>query len=644
MSGVLYGTRPDSTPMPGSPLSPEFTITGRTDGGDRDNLRDALLFRLPLSWRNGTVHLRAVVNDGHSVAEDNYANNEWPEPIDFHTSHTLCINMVRVHLHPRTSTIDDAGFWDMVEFLRRWYPVADVAIYRGHTVYPYWHGFGSEWYMGDDIEWALEKVWDYDSGHSDPDECDDIKYMGMMHPDSFNGGTPGHRLHEPGRGRGVMSTQRHRPLAEPLRRAHHGPRDRPQPGPRARLLHRQRAGRRRRGLGLSLPGAPTPAASRPWVTPPPTTAGTGRCWAVTFEVITASEAADLMSYNWKRFPSDYTYRAFMGRLDLAAPRRQPACRRHGPRPASTCGPRASSPCRRTRPGCRLLPPGHGQAAHPARILPAEHGGGQHLQPGAAWAPAMPCSTPTPSAPLAVTDQGEVRQWSFSARSFPYNPATQRIVLYRDGVELGSRPVSPSAPVVTITRPVDGAAFTSTMDIAWSGSDPDGDAPLAYSVLYSGDDGATWSPIASGIYSNALQLLDLIDLPGSGQARIRVLATDGVNTGQAMTGRFSVAPHPPEPHITLPRNGSTLAPATPLVLTGLAIDTEDGQITDTARLTWTVDISGVVGTGKEWELAGLPAGRRVITLTAQDSNGQTGSTSVTVFVLGQKNYLPVVVRQ
>jgi hypothetical protein len=49
----------DTAPAAAAPArlaaSPGFTITADTDGGDHDNVSDALLFRLPLDWRNGAV-------------------------------------------------------------------------------------------------------------------------------------------------------------------------------------------------------------------------------------------------------------------------------------------------------------------------------------------------------------------------------------------------------------------------------------------------------------------------------------------------------------------------------------------------------------------------------------------------------------
>ena len=511
VGGVLYGTRRRHAPA-GSPLSPEFTITADTDGGDRDNVRDALLFRLPLVWRNGAVTLRAVVNDDHSVPEDDYADNEHSQAVTFLTTHTLCINMVRVHLHPTTSSIDDAGFWDIVEFVRRWYPVADVDIYRGHTVYPYWHGFGSEWSIGDDIIWPLQKVWDYANGHDDPDECysRQVLWAWRTPTATCDDATPGIGKMPGYAAVGVMSlndsgqwptlsaaaswpTSSATTLAASTSSA-------PAASPTAAP-----------STGRIPTRAPAPAASRPWATPPPTTAGTGPWAAAIFEVITPTEAADLMSYNWKRFPSDYTYRALFGSLDLASSRAgsQPAAGvGRGRRVPAGLG--RHHPARRTPPGWRRSI----ASPRPSRRILRESylhssAGRQHLQPGPARAPATPCSTPTPSARTDVTDQGDSPPtWSSSARSFPYNPATQRIVLYRDGAELGSRPSAPSAPVVTIQPPRRRRRLHQHHGHRLVRQRP-GPASRRWPIRCSTapTTAPPGRPIASGIYSNALQLLD-----------------------------------------------------------------------------------------------------------------------------------------
>jgi hypothetical protein len=637
VSGLLYGTR-GGAPLAGSPLASEFAITGKTSGGVRDELHDALLFRLPATWRNGAVQLRAEVNPGHSVAEDDYSNNERIQNVSFQRTNTLCIDMVRVHLHPHTASIDDAGFWDLVEFVRRTYPVANVSIYRGHTIYPYWHGF-TEWTLDDDFNWVLEKLWDYNNGHDDPDECAVVKYFGMVHPESLDHGSPGIGYRPGSEAAGVMSTYNAGQW----------------PNPWGGRIIAHELGHNFGREHVQCTGSEAAGGSVDWSYPYPITnpcriandgdpaTYNGWFWPVDgsdFEIITATEAADLMSYNWKRFPSDYTYRALLGGVDLASSVQTVNL----PQTWTEAGEylRASGIITLSQ-NQAWLAPFYRQDSAKQSILQQSYL--QSLSASSAYSLALLGAGDSllyahTFSPTVTADLGGFTDTVFFGEVFPYNTGAERIALYRDGVELGSRPVSPNSPSVTIQAPQTGASFASGMDIAWTGTDPDGGGPLDYSVYYSGDNGVTWHPVATGIYSASLHLTDLKDLPGGAQARVRVVASDGVNTGQAVSGPFSVDPHAPEPHITSPRANATISPDAAVVLRGLAIDTEDGPITYTERLTWTVDISGAVGTGAEIGLPSLPPGKRTITLTASDSDGQSASQTITVFV-GYRLYLPLI---
>jgi len=66
-------------------------------------------------------------------------------------------------------------------------------------------------------------------------------------------------------------------------------------------------------------------------------------------------------------------------------------------------------------------------------------------------------------------------------------------------------------------------------LTWTASDDDGDA-LNFTVDYSQDGGAHWQTIGSGITTTRL-LVDGARLAGATQAKFRIIATDGVNTGR-----------------------------------------------------------------------------------------------------------------
>jgi hypothetical protein len=80
--------------------------------------------------------------------------------------------------------------------------------------------------------------------------------------------------------------------------------------------------------------------------------------------------------------------------------------------------------------------------------------------------------------------------------------------------------------------------------------------------------------------------------------------------------------------------------TPLWLQGYCDDMEDGTL-EGAALRRRSDRDGALGTGSQ-ALVTLSPGRHVITLAAADKDGNTATSSITVFA-GDRIYLPVIKR-
>jgi hypothetical protein len=92
---LLYGTR-GGTPLPGSPLEPVYSTGNPRSVGATINRRDVnsgVWFRLPASWTDGTVQLRAVVNPRRAQAETNYANNEITRSTTFVRKAPICLDI-----------------------------------------------------------------------------------------------------------------------------------------------------------------------------------------------------------------------------------------------------------------------------------------------------------------------------------------------------------------------------------------------------------------------------------------------------------------------------------------------------------------------------------------------------------------------
>lgn len=141
--------------------------------------------------------------------------------------------------------------------------------------------------------------------------------------------------------------------------------------------------------------------------------------------------------------------------------------------------------------------------------------------------------------------------------------------------------------------------------------------------------------------------DLDTLPGSDQALIRVSATDGVNSAQDQSdATFTLSRKSPQAYIIEPRTGSQFAYTDTVVLRGRAMDAEDGPLGKTGIITWASNLSGTLGTGVELWVSDLPTGTHRITMEVTDSDGDTGTDEITIFVGVSPNkvYLPVVLKQ
>ncbi|MFZ1755045.1 MAG: hypothetical protein WAU10_14950, partial [Caldilineaceae bacterium] len=97
---------------------------------------------------------------------------------------------------------------------------------------------------------------------------------------------------------------------------------------------------------------------------------------------------------------------------------------------------------------------------------------------------------------------------------------------------------------------------------------------------------------------------------------------------------------PMPTILEP-SANFVAPGVVVVLQGTATDLEDGSVPED-KLTWSSSLQGEVGKGYEVAINTLTPGKHTLTLTAVDSQGISGSTSVDIFI-GYGQYLPAVQR-
>ena len=216
---------------------------------------------------------------------------------------------------------------------------------------------------------------------------------------------------------------------------------------------------------------------------------------------------------------------------------------------------------------------------------------------------------------------------------PWFDGTTDVYLMRGADELAHQVVSSNAPTVTITSPVATAVWPagSTQTVSWEGADADGDS-LTYSILYSFNNGESWDLLETGLISTSYEV-PVDAFAGSDSAVFRVVATDGVNMGYAQSAPVSIPNKAPEAIITNPVDGSTEFLGNLVVLEGSALDLEDGRLDDSV-MNWSSDKQGALGAGPSVAVNNLQLGTHVITLTATDSNGNTGSASVTITIENQ----------
>jgi hypothetical protein len=108
--------------------------------------------------------------------------------------------------------------------------------------------------------------------------------------------------------------------------------------------------------------------------------------------------------------------------------------------------------------------------------------------------------------------------------------------------------SNTPPQVTVVFPNGGETLRGRQTIIWQAADADGN-PLTYDVLYSSDNGQTWSPLAVRVKESS-HVFYADQLPPTYNGLVRVIAHDGFHTAiDESNAPFTIAA-PPENSISL----------------------------------------------------------------------------------------------
>lgn len=215
----------------------------------------------------------------------------------------------------------------------------------------------------------------------------------------------------------------------------------------------------------------------------------------------------------------------------------------------------------------------------------------------------------------------------------------------NGKLLASTSASANPPTVQVVFPNGGESLAGNRaTLEWIGNDPDGNS-LTYLVEYSRDGGVTWETLVIDWPEQTYEI-ELESLAETREGLIRVMASDGFNAiTDDSDGFFSTPNNAPIASIFSPIQGNLFIGVQQIFFEGVAIDSEDGQLSGTS-LAWTSNLDGSLGNSENFniEASKLSEGTHVITLTATDSGGLTDGASVVidVFRLVSPTYPPPIV--
>lgn len=212
---------------------------------------------------------------------------------------------------------------------------------------------------------------------------------------------------------------------------------------------------------------------------------------------------------------------------------------------------------------------------------------------------------------------------------PWVPGTDTIALRHNGKLLLARKVTPNAPVVKFDAPTGGGVLKGKVKLEWHASDQDGDL-LTYNVYYSNDNGKTWLPLQRDLKDTSL-VVNFKNVPGGGKVRLRIAATDGVNTSDVISpDTYTVALKKPTITVSGIKDGATFGRNERFLLGASAFDWEDGAITAPKQFEWSSDLDGALGSGP-WIVPTLTPGKHTLSVRVTDSDGMSKTKKIHVTV-------------
>jgi len=208
---------------------------------------------------------------------------------------------------------------------------------------------------------------------------------------------------------------------------------------------------------------------------------------------------------------------------------------------------------------------------------------------------------------------------------PLPAGVGRYEIRKDTAFLFGEDFTSAAPVVSnvLVIPVD-----EGFDLEWTADDPDS-PNLRFNIYYLPAVQSERIPLAIGLVEPLFRF-DTSIIPATPGGVLIVEATDGLNTGQAMSAPFMIPDRPPFVRIDEPTSVTEIIAGQPFTLVGSALDASSGPLSGNA-LAWTSDRDGALGFGEQLETR-LSSGTHLLMLTATAPSGQSAPRRILVDVV------------
>lgn len=214
-------------------------------------------------------------------------------------------------------------------------------------------------------------------------------------------------------------------------------------------------------------------------------------------------------------------------------------------------------------------------------------------------------------------------------SVPTAAVISRVRVVRDtqGVLLDTSSASAPAPAPTGVGSSTNTIGTSDATIDWSGA-----SGSEFAVLFSPDDGQTWTPVGFDVTASEL-VVDPSTLSETTEGKFAVASTNGFDGSVAEVSGITVTNADPEIAIIAPAADGPPASGLQAISFEATAADRDEELPDGA-VTWSSNLAGNLGAGQSLSVnaSSLPEGEHEITATVTDSHGATASakTKVQVF--------------